>query len=396
MSDEAAIPSAVPKPELIAAIKAAEGQEPEAEALRSGIALCMSGGGYRAMLFHAGALWRLNQIGYLRKLNRISSVSGGSITAGVLGAHWAQLAFDTNGVAADFGNQLVEPIRALAGKTIDVGAVLSGFLPGITASSRVVAAYRKHLFGRRTLQDLPDWQDGPQFVINATNVQSGVLWRFAKPYIRDWRVGKIEKPLTELAVAVAASSAFPPVLSPVRLHFNDGDFVPGTGKNLQRPPFTTEVALADGGVYDNMGLETAKSFETILVSDAGKAMKFQEKPRTDWLLHTVRVLEVIQNQVHALRTRDLIAGFRTKQRQGAYWGIGTDIADYKVADGLPCPRSKTLVLAAWPTRLAAVPKEIQERLINWGFAVCDAAVRAYFDPNLPKPAGFPYPDQGVG
>ena len=50
-----------------------------------GIALCLSGGGYRAMIFHVGMLWRLNEAGYLPRLARISSVSGGSITAGVLG-----------------------------------------------------------------------------------------------------------------------------------------------------------------------------------------------------------------------------------------------------------------------------------------------------------------------
>ena len=55
-----------------------------------GIALCLSGGGYRAMLFHLGALWRLNEWGYLPRLARISSVSGGSITAGVLGLKWAE------------------------------------------------------------------------------------------------------------------------------------------------------------------------------------------------------------------------------------------------------------------------------------------------------------------
>ena len=43
-----------------------------------GVALCLSGGGYRAMLFHLGALWRLNDAGLLRGLVRISSVSGGS------------------------------------------------------------------------------------------------------------------------------------------------------------------------------------------------------------------------------------------------------------------------------------------------------------------------------
>lgn len=53
-----------------------------------GLALCLSGGGYRAMLFHLGSLWRLNDLHYLPRLDRVSSVSGGSITAGVLGMNW--------------------------------------------------------------------------------------------------------------------------------------------------------------------------------------------------------------------------------------------------------------------------------------------------------------------
>jgi NTE family protein len=63
-----------------------------------GIALCLSGGGYRAMLFHLGAIWRLNEVAYLSKLSRISSVSGGSITAGLLGYRWSRLEF-VNGIA---------------------------------------------------------------------------------------------------------------------------------------------------------------------------------------------------------------------------------------------------------------------------------------------------------
>jgi hypothetical protein len=47
--------------------------------LEEGIALCLSGGGYRAMLFHLGGLWRLNELGHLPKLARVSSVSGGSV-----------------------------------------------------------------------------------------------------------------------------------------------------------------------------------------------------------------------------------------------------------------------------------------------------------------------------
>src|SRR5713226_498534 len=98
-----------------------------------GIALCLSGGGYRAMLFHLGALWRLNELAYLPKLARISSVSGGSITAGVLGHRWHALAF-VNAIATRFNDEIVTTVRAMADHTIDVGDILSGiFMPGTIA-----------------------------------------------------------------------------------------------------------------------------------------------------------------------------------------------------------------------------------------------------------------------
>src|SRR5690348_2705095 len=94
----------------------------------SGIGLCLSGGGYRAMLFHLGALWRLNQLGYLTRLTRVSSVSGGSIAAAVLGQRWGKLRFTEPGpqghpVAANFKAEVVAPLRDLAASTLDVPAV---------------------------------------------------------------------------------------------------------------------------------------------------------------------------------------------------------------------------------------------------------------------------------
>ena len=178
------------------------------ESPQEGVALCLSGGGYRAMLFHVGVLWRLNEMGWLPKLDRVSSVSGGSITAGVLGLHWDSLTFTAKGVATDFEMQLVRPIRAVADKTIDLRAGLAGILtPGRSVAEMVARAYRKDLFADATLQDLPD---EPRFVVNATNLQTGALWRFSKPYMADYTIGMIPNPTVELAIAVAASSAFPP------------------------------------------------------------------------------------------------------------------------------------------------------------------------------------------
>ena len=63
----------------------------EVDKLEVGLALCLSGGGYRAMVFHVGALWRLNELGLIPRIARYSSVSGGSITAATLGLNWKKL-----------------------------------------------------------------------------------------------------------------------------------------------------------------------------------------------------------------------------------------------------------------------------------------------------------------
>ncbi|HSN68149.1 MAG TPA: patatin-like phospholipase family protein [Thermoanaerobaculia bacterium] len=362
---------------------------------QAGAALCLSGGGYRAMLFHLGTVWYLHQAGWLTRLARISSVSGGSILAGYLAMKWTTL-FPNGAKKAKpevFDAELVRPIRTMASTTIDAGSILGGIFSADSVGEKLIHEYEKHLFGTATLQSFPD---APRFVINATNVQSGALFRFSKPYIADYRVGQIKNPTLRISNAVAASSAFPPVLSPVTLKFPAGAFVPNT-KDLGRPPYTREVVLSDGGVYDNMGIETAwKRYRTILVSDAGGKLQPEEDPKHDWLRHAVRINGLIDNQVRSLRKRQVISSFLAKQRQGAYWGTRSDIAKYPVANPFDAPFAKTIKLAEIETRLERMPKIQQERLINWGFAIADAAMRLHVDPKLTRPATLPYPTAGIG
>ena len=162
--------------------------DPKDATPEQGIALCLSGGGYRAMVFHIGALWRLYKSRLLDKINRISSVSGGSITAGLLALRWRELSFNPASLQNDFVPKVVGPLRRFACKTIDEEAFILDHLPFGSVSGHIAAAYDDHLFKGATLQDLPD---EPRFVINATNVQSGVLWRFMKPYMRDYCVGEV-------------------------------------------------------------------------------------------------------------------------------------------------------------------------------------------------------------
>lgn len=355
-----------------------------------GIGLCLSGGGYRAMLFHLGTLWRLYETGYLKRLSRISSVSGGSITAGALALAWPKLG---SGKTEDFIEHVVRPVRGLAGRTIDVPAILLGIaLPG-TISDRIAAAYRRHLYGRATLQALPAW---PLFVINATSMQTGALWRFTRHYMADYHLGQILRPEIELAKAVAASSAFPPILAPARLPLDPAAFVPDTLADIADPAFRREAVLADGGVYDNLGLETVwKNFRTVLVSDAGAKIVAKAAPRVDWARGSMRIFDLVDNQVRSLRKRQLMASYNAAKgsaeyRDGAYWSIRSDIGHYAAPGILPCPVAATQQLAATPTRLKALPADRQERLINWGYALCDAALRTHVDPQAGPPPAFPY------
>jgi NTE family protein len=329
------------------------------------------------------------------KLSRISSVSGGSITAGLLGLKWHGLAFDASGTATRFVDEVVSPLRRLADSTIDVSNILVAiFTPGSIAD-RVAGSYRHHVFGDATLQDLPD---APRFVINATSVQSGALWRFSKPFMADWRVGLIRSPTVPLATAVAASSAFPPVLSPLRLDLTPFVFELNSGVDLATEPYTREAVLTDGGVYDNLGLETVwKNYQTVLVSDGGGHMRPEEDPHADWARHALRINDLIDNQVRNLRQRQLIESFTSGDRTGTYWAVRSNLRkNYSVPGALPCPFAATQRLASVPTRLAKLDAEVQEQLINWGYAICDAAMRLHVLPEAAPPTAFPYPQSAVG
>jgi NTE family protein len=358
---------------------------------QTGTALCLSGGGYRAMLFHVGVLWRLNDAAMLPTLDRVSSVSGGSITAGVLALAWERLDFDDAGVGRAFEAQVVDPVRRMAGVGVDVSSVVMGLgLPFTSVSDRVVKAYRKHLFGKATLQDLPD---RPRFVINATNLESGVLMRFSKPYLADYRVGQVRHPDLPLAVAVAASSAFPPVLSPCTLDLEQEDWVTLPGNDLTGPEFRGQVRLSDGGVYDNLGLQTAwNDCRTLLVADAGGRLAPDPEPPTDWARHTARVLHVIDNQVRSLRKRQLVDAFRAGRRDGCYVGIRSAVDDYRLPEALPADPAVTSGLASTPTRLDDLPAAQQELLVNWGYVITDTGLRKHVRPDL-RPGDLPYPDR---
>ncbi|HQY13833.1 MAG TPA: patatin-like phospholipase family protein [Ilumatobacteraceae bacterium] len=351
-----------------------------------GVALCLSGGGYRAMLFHLGGLIRLNQLGLLRGLARVSSVSGGSITAAVLGLHWSSLTWDDHDRSPDLDALVIRPIFDFGGCSIDMRCILKGLLtPGRSVGHYIAREYDRHLFHGATLQDLPDHQHAPTFVINATNVQTGKLVRFSRDYMADYTLGMWRSPTITLANAVTASSAFPPFFSPHRLApsgtYDEGGVPPLHGKEFRK-----RLALSDGGVYDNLGLQTALSAcDTVLVSDGGAAMAAQVRQPSDWLRHTLRITEVIDSQVRDLRKRELIEDYKGGVRKGTYWSIVSDTDSYGLPDPLTFDHEPADYPANVPTRLTGLSERTRRDLVRWGYIICDTALRTWVVPGTPKP-----------
>jgi NTE family protein len=185
------------------------------------------------------------------------------------------------------------------------------------------------------------------------------------------------------------------VLAPAVLRLDSREFTPGSGP-LQQAPYTTNPTLADGGVYDNLGLETCfKRYKTLFVSNASAPFAPEPSISRNCASVGARCISVMDNQVLSQRKRLLVEAFKSRVRAGAFWDIQQDVSAYPCSDKLPCPVARTEELARVATDLERKDSALQERLINWGYAVSDAAVRTWFNVLYPAPAAFPYPGRGV-
>jgi NTE family protein len=196
-----------------------------------------------------------------------------------------------------------------------------------------------------------------------------------------------------VSLAVTASSAFPPVLSPVVVEARHADFQQTPGADLVAPEYHERLMLTDGGAYDNLGLETVwNRYDTVLVGDAGAQLGADPGVGTAWHAQAMRAFDIATDQARALRKRALIDDYRTGAGAGAYWGIGTDPAAYELAAPvLPCRDDRRKKLAAMRTRLNHFTEEEQCELINWGYAICDTAMRRHVLPAGNSVGAWPYP-----
>ncbi len=353
------------------------------------IGLALSGGGFRATLFHLGSVWRLNEMAILSEIDRISSVSGGSILAGIIATRWSNLKFDS-GIATNFKEEIAAPIWEFCGRNIDLAAALLGLVSG---SWKLEQSYRKYLVGKAELQDLPDH---PEFVFNAAHIETGRNCTLSKKGLHTWRLGDIEIPSLPLAKAIAASSACPPVFPTVTLNLDASRFVRAEYADLfHRDDLKRRLSLTDGGAYDNLGIHAIRECQTLLVSDGSAPLSATpgKKLARQFNHRIMRPMETALEQTRAIRRREIVSQFqRNGGKRGALWLTKTDVSAYPIQSPFPIAPEWNEHLAHIRTRLNAFTSAEKSRLINWGYVMCDLSIRSNYRQSESPPQTLPFPD----
>lgn len=347
---------------------------------RAGVALCLSGGGYRATLLHLGAIRRLNELGVLGAIDELSAVSGGSVTAAQLAVAIRTLGgVPRDGIPpAEFERLVAAPIRTFTRRNIRTGAIATRLMPwnwrdddaGVEA---LAAQYERHLTPL-ALRELPEH---PVVTFCATDMAFGTAWTFRRDAMGDEQAGYGETPLAmSIGRAVAASSCFPPVFNPLRMDLDPASLSGGAYAAPDRDRCVRGLRLTDGGNYDNLGLEPVwRERATLLVSDGGGTFEYEADRGLAWRVE--RYTAIIENQARTLRKRWLLAGYLTKVFAGTFWGIASGTGSYREGvPGYPEPFAKRMVAKVRTDFDAFTPGE-QGVLENHGYSLADVAIRVH-------------------
>lgn len=370
---------------------------PAPRAQRHGIGLCLSGGGFRATLFHLGALRRLNELGILGQLRTITSVSGGSITAAHIASTvpWPLTAPMSR---AQWEERVAAPLRAFTSKNLRTGALAKRLLPWnwfreSTAVQAMAARFRERLTPI-TLAQLPEQ---PNFIVCATDMAFGVNWVFERTRMGDYQAGYIQPPPSDWPVgtAVAASACFPPVFNPLPMHFTASEYTGGHApRGPARDAALSDLRLTDGGDYDNLGLEPVwNDHAFVLSSDGGSTFEFA--PDTNLFSRIQRYVSIVENQARALRKRWLISSFIANVMDGTYWGVASARSSYDPDDTAGYSKAlATEMIDTIRTDLDAFSEAEAAVLENHGYLLADVAIRRHVRDLLPSeapPLAVPHP-----
>ena len=309
------------------------------------IGLALSGGGYRAAAYHLGTLRALHKLGILKKIDVISSVSGGSIIA----AYYLLHEEDYTSFDEKFFKKLGHGVMHLAylnvlivvGMLCLVGFLLTPWLLLLVfplfwffcykifpLSKLVALQYRWLFFGKKTLSDLPD---SPSLVINTTDVAQCCLFKFSKN--RAWGKNYYNRSVHEdyftgvnfpISTAVMASSCVPFAFTPIRMP-----------EKYRIKKTATCPLLVDGGLYDNQGVHELgengdHSAQYIIVSNAGNT-ELNDKRIWNIVKMLVKTSDILMKRIEKMQSRNNMFLTDNVNRRFAYCNLSYDNTDRLVS-----------------------------------------------------------------
>lgn len=371
------------------------------------IAVALSGGGFRASLFHLGVLRRVAELGWLPRVDAISTVSGGSIVGAFAALRWRRM-LDAGGDAAAFQAAIADPFVEVVSRRNVFREWWTRLLvrgwpripdPCFTRTIVFGELLSEVFYDGVSCTELPD---SPYTIFNATNLASARAFRFTKHGLGDSRIGYATWPperALPVGVAVGASAAFPPVFAPLRLDARQYSFGGPVYARDSPGEAGDAIELTDGGVYENLGTEVvtkgtalpcgkiADSPDFLIVSDGGYATRFDTRVTRKPLLATWRLLnrvnDIALSQVAALRRRRLMEMFESKKIRGLLIVLGSDvnrIADRTYRDVIganACPPADIVRLVQRiRTHLNRFTRQEAECLMYYGYTVTDTVLWA--------------------
>ena len=375
-------------------------------ALIGKVGLALSGGGFRAALYHIGVLAKLAELDVLRYVEALSCVSGGSI----VGAYYyleAQQLLQTkrdDQITRDDYIAIVQRIQKdfLAGVQTNIRTRVFAnlwvnlkmvFWPGYSRTQHVGELYEKNIFSRagdrklrRVMSDLlvhpmgevdnfvPDahnWRRAtkvPMLVLNATTLNTGHNWQFTATWmgeptagidsevdanyrLRRMYYGEAPEPYRRypLGQAVAASSCVPGLFEPINL--------PNLYPDI-------DVRLVDGGVQDNQGIGALldEGCTVLLVSDASGQMESQNQPGSGVFSSMTRANSILETRVRAAEYEDVAARRRSSLLRGLMFIHLKKGLDVSPVNWIGCEDPTPTAAQTLPLTPYGIRKDVQERI----------------------------------
>ncbi len=356
--------------------------------------LALSGGGFRATVFHLGVLARLAKTEKWEELTHLSTVSGGTLCVAMIyqeaSEKWptkeVYLADCLPGIYSELTSRnlqmgylwsiVLKPWRLLQGRAHVIAGLLEKYW---------------RLTGK--VKDMP--RANPRWTINATCYETGKNWRFTAWRMGDYVANYVINPDFPLSDAVATSAAVPGVIGPLKLKTGKYSWKEyDANSDLQDTSALFEnLTLWDGGVYDNLGVEalykTGKGLrddiDFLLVSDASKPLGVIDRkwfrkiplPRAP-----MRLVNIPMDQVRSVRSRCMFDYFEDNDA-GGYIRMGYTVAELFEEQGIPCGgdivgeclgKEDVEAVSSFATTLRQLGKEEFGLLFRHGYETCSAAL----------------------